>query len=190
MDDIAQAVVGADLVECDAAKLLMARVVGVGGQKSVAHADPDSMVGEHADQLSLLQLDRVEVMRLAGGQRHDGLVEQEVEDRDQRGDQQHRRRHLEPADTELLAGEHLAAAVEERKSEQRARQTGRRQDLRNDQRQLEHEVLEPEQAEPAVLHQVVEALEDVAEQIAGGEGGDAYDEWLEEAPRQKAIDRR
>ncbi len=129
-------------------------------------------------------------MRLAGGERHYGLAEQEIEDRDHGRDHQHRRRHLQPADTELLAGQHLAAAVEQREPQQRAGQAGRGQNLRNDQRQLQHEVLHAEQAEPAVLHQVVETLEDVAEQIAGGECGHAYDERLKEAPRQKAVDRR
>ena len=126
MLDIAQRVIGAELIERDAAQRFVACVVVIGGKKAGAIAHPDALIREDSLDLPLLKLDLVQIARLARRKRHHGLVQSEVEDDDDDCDGQHRHGHLEPAHAELLAGQDFAAAVQQRKAEQDAGETGDR----------------------------------------------------------------
>src|SRR5260370_22990875 len=128
-------------------------------------------------------------MRLAGRERHDGFTESEVEQRDGGGKQYHRHRHLEAADAELLACEHFAIAVEYREAQQHAGEACDRQQLRNYERDLEREIGKPEETEAAVMDEVVEAVEHVAQEVGDRERAAPYDERAEELRPQHPVDR-
>src|SRR5216683_2066997 len=189
MNDVVQAVVGTDLVQRHAAQRSGFGIEVIGGEETVAHAHPDGLVGEDALELAFFERDFIQIMRLAGRERHNGFTESEVEQRDGGGKQYHRHRHLEAADAKLLACEHFAVAVEYREAQQHAGEACDGQQLRNYERDLEREIGKPENAEAAVMDEVVEAVEHVAEKVSDCERAETYEERAEELRPEQAVDR-
>jgi hypothetical protein len=109
---------------------------------------------------------------------------------DQSPDYQHRDHHAYPADAELLAGENLAGAIEQREAQQYSCKARDRKQLGHDQRNLQCKIFETENAEAAVMDQSFESIENIAEQISCGECGEAHHERPEKRSRQKTIDGR
>src|SRR5258708_32261195 len=103
MLEVLEPEIAIELIVSDALELRIFFVEVVDRHESIAHAHPDAPVGKNRPERPLLELHRVYVLRFARRRGNDSLADEKIKSRNQNRNQQYRDRHLEPADTELLA---------------------------------------------------------------------------------------